>query len=88
MWTRRATPLKETKVKKGVISRKRKVTTSDMKDLAVYKVEGDKLTMAIGFDDKRPTGFLSTKGSSSYVLTLEKIKDGSEKPADTKPTTK
>ena len=81
-------PMKERKVKKGFTGKK-KVSTSDMKDVAVYKVEGDKLTMAISFDDtKRPTGFNASKGSSSYVLTLEKIKDGSEKPSETPMTKK
>ncbi len=79
-------PLKEAKVKKGFTGKK-KVTTTEMKDVAIYKIDGDKLTMAISFDDKkRPTGFTGTKGSSSYVLTLEKIKDGKE-PAET-PATK
>ena len=81
-------PMKERKTKKSFTG-KRKTSTWDMKDVAVYKVEGDKLTMAISFDEKnRPTGFTSAKGSSSYVLTLEKIKDGSEKNADTPATTK
>ena len=80
-------PMKERKVKKGFTGKK-KVSTSDMKDVAVYKVDGDKLTMAISFDDtKRPTGFNAAKGSSSYVLTLERMKDGSEKPSET-PVTK
>jgi uncharacterized protein (TIGR03067 family) len=81
-------PMKERKVKKGFTG-KRKTSTSDMKDVAVYKVEGDKLTMAISFDEsKRPTGFNAAKGSSSYVLTLEKIKDGTEKPAESPATKK
>ncbi len=81
-------PMKERKVKKGITGKK-KVSTSDMKDVAVYKVEGDKLTMAISYDEKnRPTGFTTAKGTSSYVLTLERIKDGSEKIAEAAPTTK
>ena len=81
-------PLTERKVKKGFTG-KRKVSTSESKDVAIYKVDGDKLMMAISFDEKnRPTGFTSTKGSSSYVLTLEKIKDGSEKTSETVATTK
>ena len=81
-------PMKERKVKKGFTGKK-KVSTSDMKDVAVYKVEGDKLTMAISFDEtKRPTDFNASKGSSSYVLTLEKMKDGTEKPAETPATKK
>lgn len=79
-------PMKERKVKKGFTGKK-KVSTSDMKDVAVYKVEGDKLTMAISYDEKnRPTGFTTAKGTSSYVLTLEKIKDGTEKAAETPAT--
>ena len=80
-------PLKEAKVKKGFTGNK-KVTTTEMKDVAIYKIDGDKLTMAISFDDKkRPTNFSGSKGSSSYVLTLEKIKDGKE-PAETPATKK
>ena len=81
-------PMKERKTKKGITG-KRKTSTSDMKDVAVYKIEGDKLTMAISFDEtKRPTGFNAAKGSSSYILTLEKIKDGSATPAETPATKK
>ena len=76
-------PMKERKVKKGITGKK-KTSTTDMKDVAVYKVEGDKLTMAISYDEKnRPTGFTTAKGTSSYVLTLERIKDGTEKAAET-----
>ena len=80
-------PIKEKKTKKGVLSKKRKTTTTEVKDVAIYKVEGDKLTLAIGYDDKRPTTFLGSKGTSSYVLTLEKIKDPNAK-LDETPTTK
>ena len=79
-------PIKEKKTKKGVLSKKRKTTTTEVKDVAIYKVEGDKLTLAISYDDKRPTTFLGSKGTSSYVLTLEKMKDPNAK-LDETPTT-
>ena len=81
-------PMKERKVKRGITGKK-KVSTGDMKDVGVYKVEGDKLTMAISYDEKnRPTGFTTAKGTSSYVLTLEKFKDGTEQPAVTPATSR
>ena len=66
-------PIKSKKIKKGITGKK-KVSTTDLKDVAVYKVEGDKLTFSISWDDKkRPSGFLNTKGSSSYLLVLQKM---------------
>lgn len=81
-------PMTEKTTKKKILSKKRKTTSTEMKDVAIYKVEGDKLTLAISYDDKRPTTFLGSKGTSSYVLTLEKIKDSNAKVDETPTTTK
>jgi uncharacterized protein (TIGR03067 family) len=71
------------RTKKGLTGKKRTSTTT-LKDVAIYKLEGDKLQFNISFDDKkRPTDFTAPKGSSRYVLTLEKIKDKSETTTET-----
>jgi uncharacterized protein (TIGR03067 family) len=52
---------------------KRKTTT--LKDAGIYKIDGDKLTFCISYDEKkRPTDFTAPPKSARFVLTLEKMK--------------
>lgn len=63
---------------------KTKTTKTSIKEQAVYKLEGDKLTLNIAWGDKsRPTDFTSPPGSNRYTLTLQKIK-GTDKPSEEK----
>jgi uncharacterized protein (TIGR03067 family) len=60
-------------VRKG----KGKSKRTTFKDVAVYKFDGDKLTLAISWDEKsRPTDFTAPPKSSRYILVLEKFKAG------------
>jgi len=60
-------------VRKG----KGKSKRTTFKDVAIYKFDGDKLTLAISCDEKsRPTDFTAPPKSSRYVLVLEKFKAG------------
>jgi uncharacterized protein (TIGR03067 family) len=58
--------------KRGITGRKR-TSTTELKDLAVYKLEGDKLTICISWDNKRPTDLTAPPKSSRYVLKLERL---------------
>lgn len=54
---------------------KTKTTKTTFKNVAIYKVEGDKLTLCISFDDKkRPASFEPKKGDRAYAVNLEKMK--------------
>ncbi len=81
--------IKERTTKKGLTG-KRKTTTTALKDVGIYKIDGDKLDFCISWDEKnRPTDFTAPAKSSRYVMKLERIKDGAEvkaadKPADAK----
>jgi len=70
-------PITTRTTKKGITG-KRKTTTSELKDLGVYKADGDTLTICSSYDDKRPTDFTAPKGSARYVLKLQKVKDGAK----------
>ncbi len=62
-------------VSKRVSKGKAKPKTTTLKRLAVYKVDGDKLTLCISFaDGKRPDSVEPKKGSSAYAVNLEKMK--------------
>jgi uncharacterized protein (TIGR03067 family) len=81
--------IKEKKVKRGITGKK-KTSTAAIKDVGIYKIEGDKLELCISWDEKsRPTDFSAPAKSSRYLMKLERIKDGAEvkatdKPADAK----
>lgn len=76
-------PITTRTTKKGVTG-KRKTTTSELKNVAIYKFDGDTLTLTISFDEKkRPTDFTAPAKSSRYTLKLQKVKDGA-KPEETK----
>jgi uncharacterized protein (TIGR03067 family) len=54
---------------------KTKSKTTTLKDAGIYKVDGDKLTFCISYDEKkRPTDFTAPPKSARYVLNLEKMK--------------
>ncbi len=54
---------------------KTKTKTTALKNVAIYQFDGDKLKICISYDEKkRPTDFTAPKGSSRYVVTLEKMK--------------
>lgn len=70
--------MKSRTTKRGITG-KRKTTTSDLKDVAIVKVEGDNLTFCISGDEKnRPTDFTAPAKSSRYLLKLEKVKVATE----------
>ncbi|WP_157369449.1 TIGR03067 domain-containing protein [Zavarzinella formosa] len=70
--------LKERTVKKGITGKKKPVTKA-IKDVGIYKLDGDKLEFCISWDEKnRPTDFTAPPKSSRYAFKLERIKDGSE----------
>lgn len=78
-------PVTYTAWKKG-IGKKGKATKyqKEVKEVAIYKIEGDKLTISSSWDDKkRPSGFTMTP--DSYVMVLTK-RGGSagDKPEDDK----
>jgi len=76
-------PITTRTTKKGLTG-KRKTTTSEIKDVGVYKVEGDTLTICASYDDKRPTDFSAPARSARYLLKLERVKDGSKKEEEKK----
>jgi uncharacterized protein (TIGR03067 family) len=54
---------------------KTKTKTTTLKDVGIYKIDGDKLTFCISYDDKkRPTDFTAPPKSARFVLNLEKMK--------------
>jgi uncharacterized protein (TIGR03067 family) len=65
-------PVTETKRTKS--RGKTKTSKSAVKRMAIYKIDGDKLTLCISFGDKRPADFDPKKGSFAYAVTLEKAK--------------
>jgi uncharacterized protein (TIGR03067 family) len=76
--------MKSRTVKKSFTGKKR-VATTELKNVAIYKVDGDNLTFNISFDDtKTPTDFTAPPGSSRYILKLERVKDGTEKKEEKK----
>lgn len=83
------TTTSRSKVASGKKKGKVKETKSSIKEQAVYKIDGDKLTLCIAWGDKnRPTDFTTPPGSGRYSMTLQKVKSGDapkeEKPKDAK----
>jgi uncharacterized protein (TIGR03067 family) len=70
-------PLKVETGKKGVFTGRKK--TAKAKTVGIYKIDGDKLTMCLSWDEKkRPTGFTAKRGTGQYLMTLDRIKEGHE----------
>lgn len=67
-------PVTQTQRTRGLRG-KTKTKTTTLKYQAIYKVEGDKMSLCISFDDKkRPADFDPKKGSAAYAVSLEKVK--------------
>ena len=65
--------IKERSTKKGITGKK-KTTTTVLKDVGIYKLEGTKLELCISWDEKnRPTDFTAPMKSSRYLVKLEKV---------------
>ena len=76
---------KRTKVTSGKKKGKTKETKTSIKEQAIYKLEGDKLTICIAWSEKsRPTDFTVPPGSGRYSMTLEKVKTVPESLGDEK----
>ena len=68
--------IKERSTKK-TFKGKKKVTTTVLKDVGVYKMDGNKLEMCVSGDEKnRPSDFTAPAKSSRYLLKLEKMGGG------------
>jgi uncharacterized protein (TIGR03067 family) len=69
------------KVTKKNFKGKKRTTTTVLKDVGIYKLDGNKLEMCISGDEKnRPTDFSAPAKSSRSLLKLERM-DGKEAPA-------
>lgn len=80
--------LKERTTKKAVLSNKRKVSTTVLKDVGIYNLDGDKLDLCLSWDAKnRPTDFTAPARSSRYLLKLERVTDTAAIDAKTTPAT-
>ena len=68
------TPRTEKKVKKGHDDQKDKVVKVVRKHKAIYRIEGDRMTLSMSWVHKqRPSDF--KPGAGLYVLSLVKVKD-------------
>ncbi len=80
--------IKERTTKRGITGR-RKVSTTTLKDVGIYKIDGGRLELCLSGDEKnRPTDFTAPPKSNRYFVKLDRVSGGPASDKGMTPPTK